>query len=72
MHFAPVAQLDRALACGAKGRRFESCRVYQIKSLSHVLGLFIFVRYTQRHTYTVVTGGYNEHTSKHTVQKREL
>ena len=27
--FAPVAQLDRALACGAKGRRFESCRVYQ-------------------------------------------
>ena len=30
--FAPVAQLDRALACGAKGRRFESCRVYH-KSL---------------------------------------
>ena len=26
--FAPVAQLDRALACGAKGRRFESYRVY--------------------------------------------
>ena len=26
---APVAQLDRALACGAKGRRFESCQVYQ-------------------------------------------
>ena len=25
---APVAQLDRAFACGAKGRRFESCRVY--------------------------------------------
>ncbi len=24
---APVAQLDRALASGAKGRRFESCRV---------------------------------------------
>ena len=24
----PVAQLDRALACGAKGRRFESCRVH--------------------------------------------
>jgi hypothetical protein len=24
-----VAQLDRALACGAKGRRFESCRVHQ-------------------------------------------
>jgi hypothetical protein len=24
--FAPVAQLDRALASGAKGRRFESCR----------------------------------------------
>ena len=26
---APVAQLDRALASGAKGRRFESCRAYQ-------------------------------------------
>jgi hypothetical protein len=25
-HCAPVAQLDRALASGAKGRRFESCR----------------------------------------------
>ena len=29
-HLAPVAQLDRAFACGAKGRRFESCRVYHI------------------------------------------
>ena len=28
---APVAQLDRAFACGAKGRRFESCRVYHLK-----------------------------------------
>lgn len=28
--YAPVAQLDRALACGAKGRTFESCRVYHI------------------------------------------
>ena len=24
--FAPVAQLDRALASGAKGHRFKSCR----------------------------------------------
>ncbi len=31
---APVAQLDRALACGAKGRKFESCQVYHEKSLS--------------------------------------
>jgi hypothetical protein len=42
MHYAPVAQLDRALACGAKGRRFESCRVYQIKDLSLVAGIFYF------------------------------
>ena len=28
--YAPVAQLDRALACGAKGRTFESCRVYHL------------------------------------------
>ena len=27
----PVAQLDRAFACGAKGRRFKSCRAYQNK-----------------------------------------
>jgi hypothetical protein len=25
---APVAQLDRAPACGAGGRRFESCRAH--------------------------------------------
>src|ERR671936_2511635 len=29
---APVAQLDRALASGAKGRRFESCRARQLRS----------------------------------------
>ena len=39
---APVAQLDRALACGAKGRRFESCRVYQKESPS-VGGTFFLV-----------------------------
>ncbi len=26
---APVAQMDRAFASGAKGRRFESCQAYQ-------------------------------------------
>src|SRR4051812_123210 len=26
----PVAQLDRASACGAEGRRFESCRVHHL------------------------------------------
>ncbi len=26
--YVPVAQLDRALACGAKGRTFESYRAY--------------------------------------------
>jgi len=29
----PVAQLDRASACGAEGRRFESCRVHHINCL---------------------------------------
>ena len=28
--YVPVAQLDRASACGAEGRWFESSRVYQI------------------------------------------
>jgi hypothetical protein len=31
--YVPVAQLDRALACGARGRKFESCRVHQLKLL---------------------------------------
>ena len=31
---APVAQLDRALVSGTKGRGFESLRVYQAKSLA--------------------------------------
>ena len=34
--YALVAQLDRALACGAKGRRFESYRVYQGKAPTFV------------------------------------
>ena len=36
----PVAQLDRALACGAKGRRFESCRVHQSK-ITSICSLFL-------------------------------
>ena len=28
---APVAQLDRALVSGTKGRRFESYRAYQLQ-----------------------------------------
>ena len=28
--YAPVAQLDRASACGAEGHTFESCRVYHV------------------------------------------
>ncbi len=42
---APVAQLDRASACGAEGRRFESCRVYQwsVDDFCHRSTTFIFV-----------------------------
>ena len=40
--FAPVAQLDRALACGAKGHRFESCRVYHIDKTLPAPGSFLF------------------------------
>src|SRR5439155_17410258 len=32
---APVAQLDRALASGAKGHRFESCRAH-LKTLAEI------------------------------------
>ncbi len=31
--YVPVAQLDRAFACGAKGRWFESSRAYQRKAI---------------------------------------
>lgn len=38
----PVAQLDRAFACGAKGRRFESCRAYHIpRNQKRPPGLFL-------------------------------
>ena len=40
--WAPVAQLDRAFACGAKGRRFESCRVYQSLKLELLSLLDLF------------------------------
>ena len=30
-HDGRVAQLDRASACGAEGRRFEPCRVHQYR-----------------------------------------
>ena len=33
MKCAPVAQLDRAIASGAIGRRFESCRVHHFFTL---------------------------------------
>ena len=29
-----VAQLDRALASGAKGRKFESCRARQVSAIT--------------------------------------
>ena len=32
---APVAQLDRALASGARGHRFESCRAHDRKAKPH-------------------------------------
>ena len=31
--YAPVAQLDRVLGFEPRGRRFESCRVYQNNKL---------------------------------------
>jgi hypothetical protein len=34
---APVAQMDRAVASGATGRRFESCQAYQLSSRSRLL-----------------------------------
>ncbi len=41
--YALVAQLDRALACGAKGRRFESYRVYQEKITTLCGGFFLTI-----------------------------
>ncbi len=36
----PVAQLDRAFACGAKGRWFESSRAYHDLVKMSKIGLF--------------------------------
>src|ERR1019366_4311688 len=36
-HCAPVAQMDRAFASGAKGRWFESTRAYQQPESSQIL-----------------------------------
>jgi hypothetical protein len=54
LHFAPVAQLDRASACGAEGRRFKSCRVYQNKILIFD-GYFILVSPIMIRTYDSTT-----------------
>ncbi len=35
---APVAQLDRALASEAKGRRFDSCRAHHLESRARLFG----------------------------------
>ena len=45
---APVAQLDRALASGARGHRFESCRAYQLSERPAMLidGGFFFIAST--------------------------
>ena len=44
---APVAQLDRALASGAKGRRFESCRARHLNNTKHTN---TFVQWTRAST----------------------
>ena len=42
--YGQLAQLDRALASGAKGRRFESCiaRQVEIESTPGIAGAFLF------------------------------
>ena len=39
--YAPLAQLDRALVYGTKGRAFESLTAHQKKSLALVAKLFL-------------------------------
>ena len=50
----PVAQLDRAFACGAKGRRFESCRAYhEIKNKAKgLIFYFIILRQEMNRRFT--------------------
>ncbi len=47
---ARIAQLDRALASGAKGRRFESCCAYQRWAINSVV---------ECHLHTVEVTGSN-------------
>ena len=51
---APVAQLDRALACGAKGRKFESCQVYHDKTPTFYVGVLSW--YASRESPEFVRG----------------
>lgn len=61
---APVAQLDRALACGAKGRKFESCQVYQDKPPTFRRGFVLFALLNLRpQKYDVSSFAQNERAS---------
>lgn len=53
---ARVAQLDRALVSGTKGRGFESLRAYQIHN--HLPHMSIFARPTARSFFLVLFGLY--------------
>lgn len=42
--YVPVAQMDRASACGAEGRTFESYRAYHNLNQNHPFGCFLLSR----------------------------
>ena len=42
MHYASVAQLDRAFGSDPEGRRFESCRAHQAHPAASAAGFFIW------------------------------
>ncbi len=42
--YVPVAQLDRALACGARGRKFESCRVHHRNYYRSLWASFVMIK----------------------------
>ncbi len=56
LHFAPVAQLDRASASGAEGWRFESSRGYLPKPRETACFLVVFCIWSELASVVVKTG----------------
>ena len=68
--YAPVAQLDRASACGAEGHRFESCRVYQVKTPTLRRSFYLVDSHSESEPSRFVEAQHSEKSAKHFSSKQ--